>query len=214
MNAESFLIILSGIPWTLAITAGAFVMGAILGIPLCAMRVSRSWLLRSTSVVIVLILRSVPPIVWLFLLYFGIGSGFLQVGPIQASIVALGLITGANLSEIYRGALKSIHVGQWEASHALNMPRWSVFIDIMVPQLVRVILPSATSYIIGLLKDSAIASTVGVTEVAFQANFISRRQFQGLEVFAMAGFFYILISLPVAALARYTDSVMRAKVAR
>lgn len=214
MSAESFLIILSGIPWTLAITAGAFVMGAILGVPLCAMRVSRSWLLRSTSVVIVLILRSVPPIVWLFLLYFGIGSGILQVGPIQASIVALGLITGANLSEIYRGALKSIHPGQWEASHALNMPGWSVFIDIMVPQLVRVILPSATSYIIGLLKDSAIASTVGVTEIAFQANFISRRQFQGLEVFAMAGLLYILISLPVAALARYSDGVLRAKVAR
>jgi len=161
-----------------------------------------------------LFLRSIPPIVWLFFLYFGIGSGYIQVGPVEASIVALGLITGANMSEIYRGALKSIHIGQWEASHALNMPRWSIFIDIMVPQLIRVILPSATSYAIGLLKDSAIASTVGVTEIAFQANFVSRRLFQGLEVFAVAGLLYILISLPVAALARYSDSVMRAKVAR
>lgn len=214
MNTESFLIILSGIPWTLAITAGAFVMGAILGVPLCAMRVSKSGLLRFVSMGMVLFLRSIPPIVWLFLLYFGIGSGFLQVGPIEASIVALGLITGANMSEIYRGALKSIHLGQWEASHALNMPRWSLFIDIVVPQLARVVLPSATSYIIGLLKDSAIASTVGVTEVAFQANFVSRRQFEGLEVYAVAGFLYIFISLPIAAVARYTDGVMRAKVAR
>ncbi len=214
MNQEYLFIILGGIPWTLAITAGAFVMGAVLGIPLCAMRVSRSWLLRYTSSTIILFLRSIPPIVWLFFLYFGIGSGYIQVGPVEASIVALGLITGANMSEIYRGALKSIHIGQWEASHALNMPRWSIFIDIMVPQLIRVILPSATSYAIGLLKDSAIASTVGVTEIAFQANFVSRRLFQGLEVFAVAGLLYILISLPVAALARYSDSVMRAKVAR
>lgn len=214
MNAETFLIILSGIPWTLAITAGAFTMGAILGIPLCAMKVSRSLLLRGLATSIIVALRSIPPIVWLFFLYFGIGSGYIQVGPVEASIIALGLITSANLAEIYRGALKSIHFGQWEASRALNMPRWSVFLDIMVPQLVRVILPSATSYIIGLLKDSAIASTVGVTEVAFQANFVSRRQFQGLEVFAVAGFFYILISLPIAAIARYTDGVMRAKVAR
>lgn len=214
MNSETFLIILSGIPWTIAITLGAFTMGAILGIPLCAMRVSKSSILRYLATTIILILRSIPPIVWLFFLYFGIGSGYLQVGPIESSIIALGLITSANLAEIYRGALKSIHVGQWEASHALNMPRWSIFKDIMVPQLVRVILPSATSYMIGLLKDSAIASTVGVTEVAFQANFVSRRQFQGLEVFAVAGFFYILISLPIAAIARYTDGVMRAKVAR
>ncbi len=189
-------------------------MGALLGIPLCAMKVSKSGVLRYLATAIIVILRSIPPIVWLFFLYFGIGSGYLQVGPIEASIIALGLITGANLAEIYRGALKSIHVGQWEASHALNMPRWSVFIDIMVPQLFRVILPSATSYMIGLLKDSAIASTVGVTEIAFQANFVSRRQFQGLEVFAVAGFFYILISLPIAAVARYTDGIMRAKVAR
>jgi polar amino acid transport system permease protein len=214
MNSETFLIILSGIPWTIAITLGAFTMGALLGIPLCAMRVSKSGILRYMATMIILILRSIPPIVWLFFLYFGIGSGYLQVGPIESSIIALGLITSANLAEIYRGALKSIHVGQWEASHALNMPRWSIFKDIMVPQLVRVILPSATSYMIGLLKDSAIASTVGVTEVAFQANFVSRRQFQGLEVFAVAGFFYILISLPIAAIARYTDGVMRAKVAR
>lgn len=214
MNSDTLLIILSGIPWTLAITAGAFTMGALLGIPLCAMKVSKSGVLRYLATAIIVILRSIPPIVWLFFLYFGIGSGYLQVGPIEASIIALGLITGANLAEIYRGALKSIHVGQWEASHALNMPRWSVFIDIMVPQLFRVILPSATSYMIGLLKDSAIASTVGVTEIAFQANFVSRRQFQGLEVFAVAGFFYILISLPIAAVARYTDGIMRAKVAR
>lgn len=214
MNYETFLIILSGIPWTIAITVGSFAMGAILGIPLCAMRVSRSGPLRYLATTIILILRSVPPIVWLFVLYFGIGSGYLQVGPIEASIIALGLITSANLAEIYRGALKSIHIGQWEASHALNMPSWSIFFDVLVPQLVRVILPSATSYMIGLLKDSAIASTVGVTEVAFQANFVSRRQFQGLEVFAVAGFFYILISLPIAAIARYTDGVMRAKVAR
>ncbi|MBX5204079.1 amino acid ABC transporter permease [Rhizobium sp. NZLR1] len=214
MNAESFAIILSGIPWTIAITIGAFVFGALLGLPLCAMKVSRSWLLRALATALILTFRSIPPIVCLFFLYFGIGSGYLQVGPVESAIVALGVITGANMAEIYRGALKSIHVGQWEASRALNMPGWSVFFDIMAPQLIRVILPSATSYIIGLLKDSAIASTVGVTEVAFQASFVSRRNFEGLEVFAVAGLLYILISLPVAALARYSDGVMRAKVAR
>jgi len=214
MNYDSLLIILSGIPWTLVITLGAFTFGALLGIPLCAMNVSRNWFLHYLATAIILTFRSIPPIVCLFFLYFGIGSGYLQVGPIEAAIVALGIITGANMAEIYRGALKSIHVGQWEASNALNMPSWSIFCDVLVPQLARVILPSATSYIIGLLKDSAIASTVGVAEVAFQANFVSRRQFEGLEVFAVAGLLYILISLPVAALARYSDSVMRAKVAR
>jgi polar amino acid transport system permease protein len=214
MTFESLNVIVSGVTWTLAVAGGSFILGSLLAMPLCAMRVSKSTLLNFIASSLIVALRSVPPIVWLFLLYFGIGSGYLQIGPIQSSVIALGLITAANMAEIYRGALKSIHLGQWEASRALNLPAWSQFWDVMVPQLARVTLPSAATYMIGLLKDSAIASTVGVMEIAFQANFVSRREFESLTVFAFAGLLYILISLPIAALARYTDGVMRAKVAQ
>jgi polar amino acid transport system permease protein len=214
MNTDFLKIIATGIPWTIIVTVGSFTVGALLGIPLCAMHVSTSRLLHWLAVTLILILRSVPPIVWLFVLYFGLGSGYLPVSAIQASVIALGLITAANMAEIYRGALKSIHFGQWEACHALNLPRWSQFWDVLVPQLFRVTLPSAASYIIALLKDSAIASTIGVTEIAYQASYVSRQSHQGIQVFSLAALIYILVSLPVASLARYTDGVMRAKVAQ
>jgi polar amino acid transport system permease protein len=207
-------IVISGVPWTLAVAVGYFVLGGLLGVPLCAMRVSKVGVLNIGAAAIIVTLRSIPPIVWLFLLFFGIGSGYVNIGAIQASIIGLGLITAANMAEIYRGALQSIHQGQWEAARALNLPAWSQFWDVIAPQLIRVTLPSAATYMIGLLKDSAIASTVGVTEIAFQANFISRREFEGLQVFAFAGLLYIIISLPIAAIARYTDGVMREKVAQ
>lgn len=214
MNSDWMWVIMTGVRWTLTVSASAFVLGSVLAIPLCTMRVARNPLANFMASTIIVFLRSIPPIVWLFLIYFGIGSGYLQVGAMQASIVALGLVTCANMAEIYRGALKSIHHGQFEAARALNMPVWSRFYDVIAPQLIRVALPSAATYLIGLLKDSAIASTVGVTEIAFQANFISRREFEGLSVFAFAGLLYILISIPIAILARYTDAVMRAKVAQ
>lgn len=214
MNVDYLKLIATGIPWTIVVTAGSFAVGALLAIPLCAMHVSTSRLLHWLAVGVILFCRSIPPIVWLFVLYFGLGSGYLPVGPIQASIIALGVITAANMAEIYRGALKSIHFGQWEACQALNLPRWSQFWDVLVPQLFRVTLPSAASYIIGLLKDSAIASMIGVTEIAYQAAYITRQSHQGIEVFSLAALIYILISLPIAGLARYTDGVMRAKVAQ
>ena len=215
MTLDGALLIAGGIQWTLVVTVCSFLLGAALGVPICAMRVSRSHVLNGVSVSLIVLLGSVPPIVWIFLLYFGLGSGFLTINPVPAAIIALGVITAANMAEIYRGALNSIHPGQWDASHALGLPAWSEFFDVMVPQLFRVTLPSATTYLIGLLKDSAIASTIGVAEIAYLASFLANKQFNAsLQIFAFAGALYILISLPLAAVARVADARLRSKVAQ
>ncbi|MFC4625208.1 amino acid ABC transporter permease [Daeguia caeni] len=214
MNWDFAYLILTGLPWTLVVTLGAFAIGLVLGMPLCAMHVSKNLVLHYLAIAIIIFLRSIPPIVWLFLLFFGLGSGIISIGAIPAAIIALGLVTAANMAEIYRGALNSIHKGQWEAITALGLPRFSSFIDVIMPQLFRVTLPSAASYLIGLLKDSAIASTVGVMDIAFLANFVARKSFDGLAPFAFAGLLYILISIPIALIARVTDARLRQKVAQ
>jgi polar amino acid transport system permease protein len=80
--------------------------------------------------------------------------------------------------------------------------------------MVRVSIPSAATYAIGLLKDSAVASTIGVAELAFRGNQISLQTYRGLEVYAVVGLLYILLSLPVAALSREAEHRLRAKVSR
>jgi polar amino acid transport system permease protein len=206
--------IAAGIPWTLALTATAFVIGAILGQPLCAMRFSQLTAVRLLATSLILTFRSIPPIVWLFLIFFGLGSGYLQISPFQAAAAGLGLITAANMAEIYRGALSAIHPGQWDAASALNLSTRHRFLDVIGPQLLRVALPSSASYAIGLLKDSAIASTIGVSEIAFQAYHTSQRTFHALDIYAIAGLLYILMSLPMAWLTRWADVKLRARVAR
>ena len=208
------LIVLVGIPWTLALTAVAFAIGAALGLPLCAMRFSKFWLVRLLGTALILIFRSIPPIVWLFLIFFGIGIGYIQLDPFTSAAIGLGLITAANMAEIYRGSLSAIHAGQWEAANVLNLSARHKFIDVIGPQLLRISLPSAATYVIGLMKDTAVASAIGVHEVAYEAYHLSQETFKGLEVYAAAGLLYILISLPIAALARWTDLRLRAVVAR
>jgi polar amino acid transport system permease protein len=203
-----------GIPLTLALTLVAFIIGALLGLPLCGMRMSKSMPLRFLASSIILVFRAIPPIVWLFFIFFGVGMGYIQLNPFTSAAVGLGLITAANMAEIYRGALSAVQKGQWEAATVLNLSSWHRFIDVIGPQLFRIALPSGATYLIGLLKDSAVASAIGVHEIAFQAYHVSQETFRGIDIYAAAGLLYILISLPIAYFARWTDMRLRAAVAR
>jgi polar amino acid transport system permease protein len=211
---ENLWAILVGVPFTIALTIVSFAVGAALGLPLCAMRMSRIGVVSFLGTALILVFRSIPPIVWLFIIFFGIGLGYIRLDPFTSAAIGLGLITAANMAEIYRGALSAINPGQWEASKVLNLSTRHQFIDVIAPQLLRIALPSATTYAIGLMKDTAVASAIGVHEIAYQAYHLSQQTFRGLSVYAAAGLIYIVISIPIAWLARWTDFRLRAAVAR
>ena len=214
MTMETLSVIASGVLWTLLLTAGSLALGLLIGIPLCLMRLSANAFIRQIGATLILMMRSVPYILVLFLIYFGIGSDYANLSPFQAAVIGFGLITGANMAEIYRGALRAIHSGQWEAVKALNLPLYSGFADVIAPQLLRTCLPSIATYAIGLMKETALASTIGVHDIAFHAHQEAQRTFKGLEVYAIAGFLYIALSVPIAVLARYADEKLRGRVAR
>ncbi|CAB3655710.1 amino acid ABC transporter permease [Paraburkholderia rhynchosiae] len=211
---DTILAIIEGVPWTVALTAITFLLGAILGLPLCAMRLSKFYVIRAVATWIVVICRSIPPIVWLFFVFFGIGNDIISMSPFVAAALGLGIVTAANMSEVYRGALTAIHPGQFEAARVLNLNRAQQFRDVVFPQLIRIALPTAATYLIGLLKDSAVASTIGVSELAFQAYHVSQQTFQGLSVYGAAALLYIALSLPIAWLSRWADLRLRSRVSR
>jgi polar amino acid transport system permease protein len=206
--------ILRGVPWTIALTMTTFLLGSILGLPLCAMRLSKNIIVHGVATAIVVVCRSIPPIVWLFFVFFGIGNDLFAMSPFVAAAIGLGVVTGANMSEIYRGALTAIHPGQYEAAKVLNLTRVQQFRDVVFPQLIRIALPTAATYLIGLLKDSAVASTIGVGELAFQAYHVSQATFKGLGVYGAAAVLYIALSLPVAWVSRWADVHLRSRVSR
>lgn len=214
MTFDTALYILAGLPITIAVTGLALVFGAIIGFPLMLAAQSTFTPLRLLTIGIISFVRSVPPILWLFLIFFGLGSGLITLSAFSAAVAAFGLIAAVNMAEIYRGGMVAIHHGQYEAATALNFNKYRLYRDILIPQMVRVSIPSAATYAIGLLKDSAVASTIGVAELAFRGNQISLQTYRGLEVYAVVGFLYILLSLPVAALSREAEHRLRAKVSR
>ncbi|MGX5844941.1 amino acid ABC transporter permease [Mesorhizobium sp. ArgA1] len=205
--------LLHGVTYTIALTICSLALGAVVALPVCAMRVSQWRLVNCTAFAIILLVRSIPPIVWLFLIFFGLGSGFIDLAPFPAAVVALGVISAASLAEIYRGALTAIHPGQKDAAQALALSARSRLIDIILPQMARISLPASTTYAIGLLKDTAIASTIGVQDITFFAQAITQRSLRGLEAYTAAGIIYILLSISFAFVGRHIELRLAAKVA-
>ena len=104
--------LVSGLPWTLSVTAGAFAIGALIGLPVMLAEESTFAPLRLIARTYVNLVRAVPPIVWLFIVYFGVGSDLLRLTPFAAAMIGLGLISSAHLAEIYRGGMISVGKGQ------------------------------------------------------------------------------------------------------
>lgn len=200
-----------GIGATLLITVSAFAIGGVLAIPLALAQRSRFTFLRIPVRALINLVRAVPPLVWLFLVFFGFAELGLRLSPLSAAIATFSVIAMSYLTEIYRAGLAALNRGQEEASAALGLNAVDSYRFIVIPQVFRVIGPMMATYGIGLLKDSALASTIGVVELTFRAASQAQQTGQGLTVFSIAGIIYLLLSLPLAFASRHVDSRLRAR---
>lgn len=209
----SFMAVLNGLPATLLLSTLAFAIGAIGGIPLAQARQSKISVVRFLAQTVIELLRGIPPIVWLFIVYFGIGSSVPQLSAMTAAAVGLGLISCAYMAEIYRGGLAAISQGQWEAAAALGMRRRSIMLSVIGPQVARVSIPAASTYAIGLVKDSSVAYAIGVTEILYFANQQSTVEMDAIVPFIYAALIYLVMTVPCAWAARSLDATLRKRVA-
>ena len=197
--------ILAAAPVTLGVTAAIFVVGALLGVVLVTGRRSGNRVIRSTARTAIDVLRGLPPIVFLFIVFFGIGSGAIRLSPIEAAVIGLGLITAAHMAEIYRGSLLAVGAGQFEASQALGLSRTTTYLRVIGPQAIRVAVPSMITWAISLLKDSALVSTIGVAEIMSVTNQDARSSGSSLTPFVIAAIVYIALGTPLAFLSRFLE---------
>ena len=204
----------AGIITTCVITVAAFVFGAALAVPVFLLRRSKSFAVRALTRSIVEVLRAIPPVVWLFAVYFGLGASVIDLAPESAAIVGLSLITAAYMSEIYRGGVTAVDRGQWEAAEALTLSRRTTWLSVVAPQLVRVCIPAASTWAIGLLKDSSIASTIGATDLTFYAKNEANQSGAPVTPFLWAGLLYIVLTVPLAMASRVADRRLRSRVSR
>ncbi|GAA4780977.1 amino acid ABC transporter permease [Microbacterium gilvum] len=212
--ADALAAVLLGLPLTLLVTAAAFSIGLVVGIPVLLALRSRFRPLALVMRFAVDLVRGIPPIVWLFLLYFGVSIGTIRLDALTAAILGLGIISSAYIAEMYRGGFAMVPRGQSEAAAALGLTRRTSFAMVLAPQAVRTALPSLTTYLLSLLKDSSIASTIGVADMVFAATMFARQNptTAGIVPFFLAAGVYLVVSVPVAIAARRLDARFRKDV--
>ncbi len=190
---------------TLAVSVLAMALAILLGVMLALMRVYGPLPLRALAAIYVEVMRGTPLLVQLIMLYFGLPQLGIRLDPFVAGVLALGLNYAAAEAENYRAGLESIPTGQLEAATVLGLSRWQSLRHVLLPQALRVSLPPMTNDFIALLKDSSLVSIVTLTELnkTYMVMASATRDHLGLGL--MVAVFYLLLGLPFARLARYTE---------
>lgn len=171
-----------------------------LGFVVAKGRMSRNFLLRGIVNLYIQIMRGTPLILQLIFVYF---APYYVVGVsydrFTAVIVAFVLNYSAYFAEIYRSGLQSIEKGQYEASKVLGFSKTHAFFYIVLPQVIKRILPSLGNEVVTLVKDTALAQTIGVSELFRVAQNAASRMFSTMPIF-VAGVFYFVMNYIVSKL--------------
>lgn len=182
-----------GVGITLEITILALLLGTLLGLVLAIIRVYGSGAFRRFAVIYSRLVRSLPLLVILFMLYF-LGSEIIDIPAFWAIILALAIHSAAYQSEIFRGAIQSISKGQMEAALALGMSKYQGIFYVILPQALRRAIPYWANEATIVLKDSSLAYALGVTELMRRGEYVSARTSQSLITYIVVGLIYLLLT--------------------
>jgi len=210
MNFWEILRLLSqGIGQTLLVTLVCSATAIVFGLVMISVRSVGGQLARLLVDAVVYCLRGIPVLVLLFLVYFGLPLVGLKVVPLAAMAFSLGLIGGAYVTEVFRGALDSVDPVELMAAESMGMTRLQIFGYVQMPQMLRFSAPGVLNEFTSILKYSPFAYTVGIPEITKQATVLASQTLQGAEIYLAVGVLYFLIYRLLLALARMVERRFR-----
>ena len=199
---ESLTAIYTALPYLLqgafvsiGLIVGAMVLGLSLGVVLAVGQVYGGKGIPTIVSLYVWLFRGVPLLVLLFLFYFGLFP-FLNINlsAFTVSAMVLGLISAAYQSQIIRGAILSLPSGQLKAARSLGMSDTKAIALIVLPQALRLSIPGWSNEYSIVLKDSAVAYALGVTEIMARAHFVASRTYEHLPLYFAAGVIFLILT--------------------
>jgi His/Glu/Gln/Arg/opine family amino acid ABC transporter permease subunit len=191
-----------------AILSMLFAMG--LGLVLALLRNAKSAVVQAPARIYVGFFRSLPLYVFLLWLYYGFKVAFgLGLQAVEAAVLALGLISAAYMSEIYRSGLMAVDRGQYEAGASIGLNRGQLYRKVILPQVFRTVLPASMNQFVGILKGATIVGIIGVFELMYFARTSAALTFKPFEFYTTAGVIFIVSTLVFAGLAGWLESRYR-----
>ncbi|MFB4316157.1 ectoine/hydroxyectoine ABC transporter permease subunit EhuD [Actinomadura sp. 21ATH] len=187
--------LLNGLRVTIIATVLGYLLALVLGLVWTLLRRSPVTVVSQTTRWVVEFIRSTPLLVQLFFIFYVFPSFGLTLGPLTAGIIGLGLHYSAYTSEVYRAGIADVPRGQWEATVALNLPKSRVWMDVILPQAVRKVVPTLGNYLIAMFKDSPLLLAINVAEMLGAAYQIGAQTLKFLEPITVVGLLFVVVSV-------------------
>jgi His/Glu/Gln/Arg/opine family amino acid ABC transporter permease subunit len=206
-SGQSASWLLQGLITTLELSVLAWLLAAFLGILAGALRTVSFRPLRAAAVFYVEFFRNVPLLVWMFFWYFGVPPLlprgvqdwlFNHGAEFWAAVIALGVYTGARMSEVIRAGILAIPRTQFEASLAMGLTVGQAYRLIILPIALRLIVPPMTNESLNLLKNSSVALTISVAELTFQTRQVETYTAKAIEALTAGTLIYLVLCLGIA----------------
>jgi len=194
---------------TIALSAVGCVVGFAIGFFMAIVRITRERSLvaaRVFSIGYVECFRRVPFLVTLMFMFFTFQILKFQFSVFTVALITVCLIASGFIAEIVRAGIESVHVTQWDAGEVLNFTLAQKLRLVIIPQAWKVILPPAFSFFISFIKDTALASQIGVIELTYAGKVFNNKGFSAILVFGTILILYFVISYPLARLGRWMES--------
>jgi glutamate transport system permease protein len=202
-------ILLRGLGATLRAAGVALVLAIALGLVLAAGRLSERWLVRQVSGAVVEFFRALPLVLLIFFAFLGLPEVGIEIGAFGALVIGLTLYNGSVLAEIFRAGINAVPRGQSEAAYSLGLRKGAVLRLILVPQAVRVMLPTIISQFVVLLKDSALGFIVAYPELLRSGRRIYTNIGNVIPTAIVIAAIYIVINLALSQLATSLEGRQR-----
>ncbi|WP_395448140.1 amino acid ABC transporter permease [Aminobacter sp. UC22_36] len=198
--------------WGLALSLGlafvAIAIGCVLGLITAFGLLSKQGALRHPARIYVTIIRNTPILVLVLFTFFALPQLGIRLGKIESFVATLALYSGAYLAEVFRGGLLAVPNGLKEAGLAIGLTQSQIRNSIVMPLMLRNVLPSLSSTLISLFKDTSLAAAIAVPELTFEARKINVETFRVIETWIVASCLYVVTCSVLAALLRQLERRM------
>ena len=186
--------LLLGLKVTLQMTVVSLALAVVVGMASCMFSISKVKPLNWISGVYLSIIRGTPLMVQSFFIYFGLTAALdFRISIFKAAVIVLCLNAGAYLSEIFRSGIAAVNKGQMEAARSLGLPYGVAMRKVILPQAIRIVIPSVLNQFIITLKDTSILSAIGCMELMKQSMMIVSRNFRSFETYAVIAVMYYVV---------------------
>ena len=152
------------------------------------------------------LIRGTPALAQIFILYFGLADLGLQMPPMVAAIIGLGINGSAYLAEIFRAGIQAVGRGQTEAAASLGLSPFWVACDVVLPQAARMMVPPYVNYGVQLLKDTSLIASIAVPEIMFRARNLVMETYDSMTIYMLAAGIYLAIGIPLSRLASFLQT--------